>query len=245
MGFTIDTFSLSTGEIIKMIIDIVLFAVVFALFFVWLSAVRVDFGSGWVEGVNIGLCTLVAVLFVVMLICHPDDPVYNGADGFQMICDWESITCTTTENIFKSTGIPVHLDSSGTKSESGTFTMEWLDDDGRAHQGGTLIYQGPHTVHLYDDHGRRLGRQDRKFTDRMIADSKEGVIIGNGEIGLNQDPIYRIGRDRFVSHDYIDKNEAPAPKAAIEAITVRDRGDDLSHVWAMGFSGHMYLVPRK
>lgn len=240
MGFVVDTVDFGTGEEILMNPGgcLVAVLVVFVLTMLIFGVVERSF-----KGILVGLLCDFALIFVVALVFSLSYSGRTAKDGSQIVCDTGSRTCTNTAEVFNATGIPVHVDTSGMWSDRPVFPMEWLDGDGRAHQGGTLVYQGPHTIYLYDNHGRHLGRQDRKTMDRMIADSKEGVTIRK-ESGNNADPAFLMDRGRFVSQDSIDTDGSPAPKATLEAITVRDK-QDLRHVWAMEFSGHMYLVPRK
>ena len=243
MGFVVDTVDFGTGEEILMnpvgCLVAVLVVVVLTMLFCYVVEVETSF-----KGIRVGgLLFDFALISVVVLMFSLSYSGRTAKDGSQIVCDTGSRTCTNTAEVYKATGIPVHVDTPGMWSDRPVLSMEWLDGDGRARQGGTLVYQGPHTIYLYDNHGRHLDRQDRKTMDRMIADSKEGVVIRK-EMGNNADPAFFMDRGRFVSHDSIDTDESPAPKATLEAITVRDK-QNLRHAWAMEFSGHMYLVPRK
>lgn len=243
MGFVVDTVDFGTGEEILMnpvgCLVAVLVVVVLTMLICYVVEAETSF-----KGIRVGgLLFDFALISVVALMFSLSYSGRTAKDGSQIVCDTGSRTCTNTAEVYKATGIPVHVDTPGMWSDRPVLPMEWLDGDGRAHQGGSLAYQGPHTIYLYDNHGRHLDRQDRKTMDRMIADSKEGVTIRK-EMGNNADPAFFMDRGRFVSHDSIDTDESPAPKATLEAITVRDK-QDLRHAWAMEFSGHMYLVPRK
>lgn len=152
----------------------------------------------------------------------------------------------TIPDIQKVTGIAINRGKQGNYENNASGKIDYLDEQGKIHQGGSIIYNAPDRVYLFDEHGKPLHAQKTTITDRMIvnnnsfvklADKNTGVRIGNSS--------YYIEDDKYVSQNTKTVKQSPAPSATIAAVTVRGKDNYLHTMWAMDLGGHLYLVPQQ